>query len=725
MSLIVLHGAKVCSVFKRAVNCLTNDNVINVVNPKIDSILPLVPRVESLMKQVEKLSSQMTTLQDKISKEFQNSDRIAYTQQLVLNAETSIATASTVINAQSSVVDGTIRQFPASSISEGFRTQLGKRKIEEWISHLTVNHEELQPDFDSISELRPDDSISSGGLNTSSWFHQGNGAEMLRPSPRNGKSARNTTDVGTIIYAPSRGISHERLTHVSVDEEASVSTDAYVSAEEAWNLDQISGNAQADCQADLNVRTLYDEESAKKLLSLLKTRAGKKLTLDDALLEVTRMKAGQGLESSANIVGAILNLLEKGADINVKDWQGYTALHYASKGGDTDTVNVIVSRFADINAEDECGWTALHVAAQLGHTSIVEILLNEGAEIDRKTMYDGESALKLATFNGQTSTVECLLKAGAPVDSRNKFGWTPLYSAACSGISGMVEVLLKAGAMVNAEDNERYTPLHVAADKGHVEIVKMLLKGGASINAGNKDADTPPLHLAAYRGDIELVKMLLKAGASVQAKDNSGCTSLHDAALSGHIVIVKMLLKAGASVQAKDNSGCTSLHDAVSRDKIEICRILLRAGAPVDAKTARGETPLMFAAFCGHRKSIELLLAAGAHIDAKSKDGWTALSYVFVKHVDCDKGGCAFCDNSETRAHIAKLLCERGADPSAKSHLGTTVISLIDSKDRYTESERRELIELLGSFQSRKQNQYPRRPSKTKRSLRQIHSSKS
>ena len=108
---------------------------------------------------------------------------------------------------------------------------------------------------------------------------------------------------------------------------------------------------------------------------------------------------------------------------------------------------------------------------------------------------------------------ELLVRAGANVKAPNRYGVTPIYSAAVNGNAAMIELLLKAGADANVALPEGETALMTAARTGKVDAVKVLLAHGANVNAKETWKQQTALMWAAHEGNAETVKLLLEAGA--------------------------------------------------------------------------------------------------------------------------------------------------------------------------------------------------------------------
>lgn len=107
---------------------------------------------------------------------------------------------------------------------------------------------------------------------------------------------------------------------------------------------------------------------------------------------------------SASIVKA---LLDHGADINIPNPTGQTALQCAARGGSEDVVKLLLENGADVNAKDENEQTALQGAAGQGYGTIVKMLLDSGADIDAEDL-DGDTALDFADRRHHSAVLDLL-----------------------------------------------------------------------------------------------------------------------------------------------------------------------------------------------------------------------------------------------------------------------------------------------------------------------------
>jgi hypothetical protein len=86
-------------------------------------------------------------------------------------------------------------------------------------------------------------------------------------------------------------------------------------------------------------------------------------------------------------IDAVIRLLEKHANIHMKDYAGNNALMYASKNDNADTIEILLSNKANIHDINEVGRNALHIACYDDNSNSVNILLVNGANLYDKDYY--------------------------------------------------------------------------------------------------------------------------------------------------------------------------------------------------------------------------------------------------------------------------------------------------------------------------------------------------
>ncbi|HLJ53565.1 MAG TPA: ankyrin repeat domain-containing protein [Chthonomonadaceae bacterium] len=179
--------------------------------------------------------------------------------------------------------------------------------------------------------------------------------------------------------------------------------------------------------------------------------------------------------------------------------------------GSLEIVEAILAQGADVDLTEDSGCTALTYAAHGGHLEVMEALLRAGADPNHRDN-DSESVLMSAADHpGNASALRILIAAGADVNATSPTGETPLYWIAWSGKDAdpeMLEVLLDAGA-------DPITPgiLTLAAYHGFTAGVSVLMARGADPSRPDHKGETA-LAIAKRRGHREIVALLKQAASS-------------------------------------------------------------------------------------------------------------------------------------------------------------------------------------------------------------------
>jgi hypothetical protein len=168
-------------------------------------------------------------------------------------------------------------------------------------------------------------------------------------------------------------------------------------------------------------------------------------------------------------------LIESGADVNLKGYDGESPLFFVSSSEMFDLLLKQNPRF-DFLTSDKT--TILHSYAQIGLIEPVRYIVeNNKVNINAKDRSDGTALLYAVQYN-HYEMVEYLLEKGA-VQSH---GWLvyPIHDAVENSNLDMVKLLLKHGADINCKNGEGETPLSYAKKypDGKSEIIDYLIEMG-------------------------------------------------------------------------------------------------------------------------------------------------------------------------------------------------------------------------------------------------------
>ena len=114
-----------------------------------------------------------------------------------------------------------------------------------------------------------------------------------------------------------------------------------------------------------------------------------------------------------NDIESLERLLREGADINAAKGKYETSiLMEAAVRGNLAIIKLLLERGANVNQADRDGWTALMGATVEGRIESVKLLLDNGADVNAKN-HDGERALVMATRMKHAEIKDALLEHGA------------------------------------------------------------------------------------------------------------------------------------------------------------------------------------------------------------------------------------------------------------------------------------------------------------------------
>jgi ankyrin repeat protein len=413
------------------------------------------------------------------------------------------------------------------------------------------------------------------------------------------------------------------------------------------------------------------------------------------------------------------------ADVNAREADGTTALHWAARANAIELVGRLLRAGADPGAVNRYGMTPLQLAVVTGNPRLVGALIEAGADVNA-ALPEGETVLMTAARTGDQATLELLLDNGAAIGARESwYGETALMWAAAEDHADAVRLLLERGAEVDAVStvleigNRRqgqnilplggWTSLMYAARQNAVEGGRALIEGGADLDAVDPDGATA-LAIAIINGNYDVAAVLLEAGADPNIVDTAAAmgplyaaADMHRLAV-GHgrpnprphaeldaVDIVRLLLEHGADPNAAldgpimqrhhtggDSAlgkGATPLMRASKSGDVAVMRLLLDAGADPHATTATGTTPLMLAAGLGWRDGSP---AAPSFDQGTEEEAVAAIDLLLGAGLDIN----ATNEAGDTPLHaavggrgselIVQALVERGANLNVANGRGRT-----------------------------------------------------
>jgi len=289
-------------------------------------------------------------------------------------------------------------------------------------------------------------------------------------------------------------------------------------------------------------------------------------------------------------------LLVGGADINLKDSDGKTALahavSYSFKGIDMNLVKLLCEHGADVNAQDNNGSTPLMISVLGKNADLTKYLISQGADIQRRNSA-GFSAVMSACRFSDPATIALLLEQGAPLHELHAQYGSLLHFAVESNNIDTLKFLLERfdDPDMKIVGSIRATPLLLAVEKNFTDAAMLLINRGAEVNFRIPGGFSPLMTAVSKRNRV-LAEALMAAGADVNARFEmdsfyDGATVLmcalgrFDSYAYERVKppepdrqILEQLLERGADVYVTDKYGKSSLDMAKSMKNQKFYRLL-------------------------------------------------------------------------------------------------------------------------------------------------------
>jgi ankyrin repeat protein len=258
-------------------------------------------------------------------------------------------------------------------------------------------------------------------------------------------------------------------------------------------------------------------------------------------------------------------LARAGADLDAKDDERQTLLHYLAASGDQrpmffiEGVDGLLTRAkTDFNARDKNGNTPLHIAAKTNARDVFDWLVKRGAGLD-ETNNAGETPRLLLAHSSSR------FPRFGPPDAE-----TDIFTAAREGKLESLSALIKADPkLANLTNQIGQSPLRVAVIARRTNAVEFLEQHGARWDIVS----------AVIAGRTRVVREILARSSDEIAAQYYGSSLLHLAAANGDGETIRTLLQAGGDWRVQDNWGRSPLGIARFRNRPEATRILREHGA--------------------------------------------------------------------------------------------------------------------------------------------------
>ncbi|KAJ8687489.1 hypothetical protein QAD02_023283 [Eretmocerus hayati] len=349
-------------------------------------------------------------------------------------------------------------------------------------------------------------------------------------------------------------------------------------------------------------------------------------------------------------------LIKNGANVNARDSQLKTCLHYAVEVKNLEIVCSLLDAHAELNTCDNDQYTALQMAILAQEPEIVKLLIHAGANVNAKRLkyyhrlYEARSVLHDAVAWADVEVVKLLLKHGAKVEIES------------DELIPFVHQRAEPSILYIAAAN-KCCKKHGTENDSYLEILKLILSHNPNINEVQKHTvNLTPFNVVVRTGNLDAVLLFLDHDIDFGEFDHNGvsrfpngASPLHLAVLNCHETVIEHLLDLRHwDINGLTQEGLTPLLTAFVVNKPNYMKVLLSKGA--DAEVPFGPALIVSASFNPGAvlnesfECLKILFDAGADFEE-------ALEYALnLNHTTAIKCIIKFISRMESNGSIEKIV---------------------------------------------------------------------
>ena len=180
---------------------------------------------------------------------------------------------------------------------------------------------------------------------------------------------------------------------------------------------------------------------------------------------------------------------DKYGSLSYSEGSEWTPLIYASFHGHAEAVDYLLEKGANPEITDFNGMTALMWAIVEKKHDVISSFVERGVHLSKQEARFGMTMLMWSIVFGDSMTAMQIASSVENCKDKDTENWTALHYAANKDMSSLIPIIIQKGVDIDEANSEGNTALHLGILKGNFESVVALMRNGAKTSKTNKEGN--------------------------------------------------------------------------------------------------------------------------------------------------------------------------------------------------------------------------------------------